>query len=404
MKFRNVAVVSAVLLLLADNSDALAQGRGNAYGGQQRGTVVRRSSKPPAENFDAVRRIGYEAGYAGRPENWQAHTKSNEGVYHYQQGYYQGRIRGEEVAREARHKELLGLYGSEANVKAFEMGFDAGTNNRKYNLESKPPDKQDPSAYIAYVEGYHNGKRGTEELPGESAHPDEALPLTQLYVEQLNAMQYESERYYVLLEKVNKNFELGGKTPTVAESLARSAFALEVAKELFETHHRLHQHAWSATQLNPRLVAALNASATRLLRDKEANEFPTLQRDLHANADQMATQARKVAAEPVSVPEDFDKLGRFHRASIDVISRTLEVDRIRLTLASGRTDPEAMLVGIREYTRFCKSWQVGHLREWKESRLPRMYGAVGAKPPVDTMKLAEEDVDRFLQKVSTSGR
>lgn len=401
MRRNYLVAVATLLLLLAADSDAVAQGQGKAYGGQQRETVARKSSTTRAEFLENVGRIGYEEGYAGEPKDWHPHTTSSVGKNYYRAGHDRGALKREEEAKEARHQELLGLYGSEANVDQFEMGLVAAAGGG----EAQPPGKRDPSAYIAYVEGYHQGKVGVKEPSGESALADEALPLTQLYVEQLNAMKYEAERYYVLLERLNKTFELAaGKTPTVAESVGRSELALKVAMEMDETHMRLHQHAWTASRLNPHLVAAFKASATRLLQDKESNEFPSLQKDLHANADQMATQARQVAAEPVSVPKDFEKLGRFHKASIAVIARTLEVDKIRLTLASGRSDPEVMLVGIREYTTFCKSWHTGHLREWKESRLPRMYGAVGATPPGDTKKRAKDDVDLFLLQGGAGGR
>ena len=119
----------------------------------------------------------------------------------------------------------------------------------------------------------------------------------------------------------------------------------------------------------------------QLLLQIKSIENKGLQGNLHQQAEKLATEARRLAAVPVTVPDKFEEMGRFHRDSLVVMGEALETDTIRMTLAQGGYDPDSMRPGMRKYVKFCRSWQMGQFNEWKKNRLERLNTSIGNKPP-----------------------
>lgn len=331
----------------------------------------------------------YNTGYKGRSPTPNLAFLNRPGYKKvYFSGYAAGKskreneeraLRLEEEAKEREEQSLLALYGTAEYVGNYRDGVRDGSGGKGLD----PPPQDDPSAYIAYMEGYLKANHGAGGSFAPSL-PDDTRLLARLFTEQLNGMAQQSQQYYLLLDATNAEFRLDvDANPSLSDSIARTREAIAIAKRAMTTHVKLNQHATAAARIQPRLVAALNAHATSLLRDIATTEFEEFRKNLHAKADELAAEARRLSDEPVSLPGDFEKMGRYHRESIIVMGKALEADSIRQTLSSGADDPAAVLAGMREYVEFCRSWQEGQLLEWQDSRLKRMYRAVGAQFPGD---------------------
>lgn len=370
---------------------------------------------------------GYLDGSAGAADNANQYRPSDVSVNAYKLGYSQGgaerttyglrerqqslvtMARREQETRNGLHAELVALYGSDEAAMQWGLGWEKALSGR----EASPPSRDSPSLHIAFMEGYQAGKGGREVFASPARSEDVRL-LAQLYTEQLIGMAVQSERYYLVLADADSRLALTADgaaklqqamkesafaveqskmssefqpyltvdgTPSLQESMKRTVFAIEQAKIALGMHEQLEEHARAAKQLHPKLVKALEKHASRLLLDLQEAQFEDLKKSLHANADHLAAEARRLVANPPSLPREFQEMGRFLKESIMVMGKTLEVDAIRATLASGRDDPEALNVALVKYKDFCRNWREGHLREWGESRLQRMFEALNRTAP-----------------------
>ena len=173
----------------------------------------------------------------------------------YRGGYTAGRQAREADARERRRQDIYPLYGDWRLVDEWERGFDDAAGGPE-----RPPDTRDPSAYVAYKEGYRAAGRGggaaaggpPDGVPGR-ARSDAVRILAELFVEQLDGMKQQSDRYYLLLEATAADAPPDPDDgPTLAESIARTRLALERTREASRRHTLFHGHALAASRVHPR--------------------------------------------------------------------------------------------------------------------------------------------------------
>ena len=202
-------------------------------------------------------RRGWQVGYSGQV------VDNFEGYPWFQQGYESARRQREaeaEKQRLERQKEelrrdeeqrdqlLFNLYGDPGLISEWKRGFGA-----KF---PQPPDKRNPLAFVAYMEGHHAATHGI--MVGETARADEAGFLADLFVKQLNAMHFQTEKLYLLLEVTNAEFTLDEDDEvSLPESIARTKLALERTKETLATTVLFERIVGDARRIQPRLVAAL---------------------------------------------------------------------------------------------------------------------------------------------------
>ncbi|MFO0888205.1 MAG: hypothetical protein U0790_03555, partial [Isosphaeraceae bacterium] len=345
---------------------------------------------------------GYRAGYTG-PRFYPGYAGENNA---FRWGYARAREDRRQHDEAVRRRLLLERYGDEGAVDAWFEGSRAGLNGR----EPSPPGVEKPNSYLAYMDGHAAGQEAKvtgEGMDGSAAAPPrggDALRYAKEYVRHLNAATLHSDQYYLLLDAFNRNFELGdGDEPSLAESIARSRAALELLKELIRLHGLINQHAYLAFRLQPPLVAAMEAKAGEGLAAMSKMELESNRQALYRKAEELTAEARRLKAEPVTVPANFHAKARHQRELLQVLSLSLESDLVREAVGSGRLDTRGVEAG--KFTAFARSWRDGQRREheawraefneWLTTRLPRSYPS-GDGPPADLADQARKGVARFL--------
>lgn len=266
--------------------------------------------------------------------------------------------------------------GSPTELEHWRKGYESGFGG----WSSNPPEKSDPGAYLAYLDGYHAARSLKE--GGNPANGEDAKRLAELYVDALNEMARVSQSFYVSLEAVDgKAAKTTGAPLGLDQSIEWTKFAIEKAEESHEHHLLLERHARAAAMLQPRLVQAMRSWATSLLNDIERIDSADLRKVLHVDAEKLVVEANRIESKPVTLPGDFGEMGKNIRESILVMRKTLEVDSVRLTLTSGQDDPEAVDAALDRFSRFSVSWMAQNIAEWRARPLQDLFQSVGQAPP-----------------------
>lgn len=309
-------------------------------------------------------------------------------------------------AEAARRQPLLDRYGSVAAADAWDRGFQHGEGGSKEN----PPGVEDASSYLAYGDGYEAGKRSKATGEGGEAaaqlkpRGEDAIRYAEEYVKHLNYVALYSDEYYLLFDAYNEAFHLPKKhEPSLAESIARSKFAIELTKEAIRLHGLINSHAYLAYRLQPALIAAMEAQASERLAAMSKLEVQSNRDRLLEKAEELASEARRLRAEPVTLPASFEPRGRHQRELLYVLTDSLETDHVRAALAARRNDASGARVG--KFGVFAASWRDGQAREheewkeefnkWLEKRFPRSYPS-GYGPPPEIAEKAREEAAPFL--------
>lgn len=333
------------------------------------------ASKYAKDGLSAMVVRGYQDGRAAAPDSAERYRELADRIA-YSEGYRQGRQRREDEAEDYFQGLFLQKGGSTTELEHWRKGYD--TSFRGWS--ASPPDKDEPGAHLAYLDGYHAARAWKQ--GGDHANGDDVKILAEFYVQQLNEMARVSQSFYMSLEAVEgKAAKTPGGAPSLGQSIDWTRVAIERSEKAYGHYLLLERHARAAAMLQPRLVRALGLRATSLLNDIERIESADLRKVLHVDAEKLIAEANRIESKPVTLPSDFREMGRYIRESMLVMSKTLEVDTLRLTLSSGRDDPEALNAALDRFSRFSVSWMTRNITEWRARPLGELFQSVGQSPP-----------------------
>jgi hypothetical protein len=356
----------------------LAEYINKVRGQERRKAYTHGGERPGAKDYPEYWENGYKAGLDGLDTGDLSKRDAS-----YRHGYEAGRRQAAQNA--AQRLPLLGRYGSEEAVNAWDDGFRDGRDGG----EMKPPAVEQPNAYLAYVEGHLAGRSaqasggGTDPTAALKPRGGDAIRYVKEYVKHLNAVTQHSDRYYLLLDKLNQGFRLTEESNVrLGDSIARTKLAMETVKELIKLHSLINDHAYFASRVQPLVIASMEAQASERLALMASMELDIDRDNLLKKANQLTAEARRLEAEPVLLPGNFPERGRRQQQLLKVLAASLESDQVREALGSGELDPGG--VGSkRPFGVFDESWRRGQSKEyeawesefneWLKTRLPHSY-------------------------------
>jgi hypothetical protein len=267
----------------------------------------------------------------------------------------------------------FGLYGSNPGNMAtrsasFKRGYSAGSRRAQLNAQGNGVAVADTTFPRDRVLGLW----------------ERTQILAERYIGHINGMNLHSSTLFLLGEAGVKEAEKFQRTDlTVADSLALNELALERARAMLRAYTAFHEHAYAASQLQPLLIESLERLVQEDLRpDVASREFAEHKSALQAKgvADFQAI-AGNLRNSPVTVPLNFEEMGRKLREWIPVLEKLKKVDTLRKTLGSESLSREALEAGYGEYLRYSGSWVSANIGEWQKTALDRMYSGIAGPSP-----------------------